>query len=79
MKDWALYVRKGLIAVGGGLAQLALALAPASDAGAAVTPAEWVQVGLAALTALGVVAFSNGPRPGGDGGGDHVATGADRP
>jgi len=61
--EWALYLRKGLIALGGALAQLLLALADASAEGATVTPAEWVAVALAGLTAAGVTAFGNGVRP----------------
>lgn len=66
MKEWALYLRKGLIAIAGGLGQLALALTPISHGGETVTAAEWVQVALAALAAVGVVALGNGPRPGGE-------------
>ncbi len=61
--EWIAYLRKGLVAATGALGQLALALAPMSDAGEAVTAAEWVQVALAGLTVAGVVAFGNGPRP----------------
>ena len=61
--EWALYVRKGLIAVAGALSQLGLALTPTSDGSTSVTAAEWVAIALAGLTAAGVVAFGNGPKP----------------
>jgi hypothetical protein len=57
------YVRKGLIAVAGALAALALALTEVSPAGEAITSAEWVGVATAALSALGVVVVPNGPKP----------------
>lgn len=61
--EWAAYLRKGLIAVAGGLSQLGVALAPASDGGASITPMEWVQVAMAALTAAGVLIVGNAGRP----------------
>lgn len=63
MKAYAAWLRKGAIAVGGALGALAVALTDISPAGSAVTPAEWVQVALAALVAAGVVATKNGPKP----------------
>ena len=52
-------IRKALIALAGALAVLAVALTGASDGGTSVTAAEWVQVALAALAAVGVYATPN--------------------
>lgn len=62
--EWIYFLRKGLIAVAAALGQLGLALSDISHGGSAITAAEWVQIALAGLGALGVVAVSNGPRPG---------------
>lgn len=62
--EWIYFLRKGLIAIAAGLGQLGLALSDISHGGSAITGAEWVQIALAGLGALGVVAVSNGPRPG---------------
>lgn len=67
MKEYAGYLRKGLVAVAGALAALGVALTEISPGGASVTSSEWVAVAVAALTALGViVAPANGPKPGTD-------------
>lgn len=57
--QWIAYARKALVAAAAALAQLGFALAPASDNAGAVTPTEWVAVGLAAATAAGVYATRN--------------------
>lgn len=62
--QWVAYVRKGLVAVGGGLAIAATALTPYSDGGTTVTAAEWTLIALGALSAVGVYVVPNGPRPG---------------
>lgn len=61
--QWIAYARKALIAATAAVTQVGIALAPASDAGSSITAAEWVQIAVAGLAALGVYAAANGERP----------------
>lgn len=53
------YARKALVAAAAALGVLAVALATGSEAGPSVSVAEWVQVLIAALGAVGVYMTPN--------------------
>ena len=55
-------VRKALVAVVAGLGILAVAVTACSDGGTAITTADWINVAIATLSAVGVYAISNTPK-----------------
>lgn len=63
IQDYIRWIRKGLVALAAALGVLAFALTEASQGGTSLTLAEIVEIALAFLGALGVIAVPNGPKP----------------